>query len=272
VKPKLLITLGCSWTVGIGAYQPEINYNVNKPLNQKEKDDIFDKYFNKNLDNFHQKSWPKLVGKKLGFDKVINLGYEGAANSYSVKKIFEYFEDNNNKLKNYDVLIIWLMSDPIRISFYTDKKLKNYVPTVKNPRGLISEYINEIDDIVIDPLLEQKFYMKVLENFCDIHNFYLITTSWSQTFEELFNIYHSKKIFLHTYPKRMAPPYDTNGNGDLLNYSYCDHPNERGYEWIANKIVEGIKQNHDKWYSEIENEKLQYEFKGDPHIFKPNVI
>ena len=70
----------------------------------------------------------------------------------------------------------------------------------------------------------------------------------------------------------MIPPHTKDENGYLVNWSFCSHPNQTGYEWIANQMVQGIKENHTKWYSEIQNENIEWEFKGNPRLNKPNVI
>jgi len=269
MKPKLLITLGCSWTEGVGCFEPQINYKVNKPMSEKEKDEISSKFYIQNLDNFHKNGWPIRVGKKLGFDKVINLGFGGASHSFSVKRLYEYFEDSLTE--KYDILIIWLMTEPTRFSFYLNGRINNFLTDCEFGMSIMKEYLKLIKYMNIDPLLEQKFYIETVENFCKLKGIDLIITSWNESFLDFFRMYKSKS-YLHKIPIIIKPPFELNLDGYLVNYSYCSHPNHQGYEWIANEMVKGIKENHDKWYSEIENEKLQYEFKGDPHIFKPNVI
>ena len=76
MKPKLLITLGCSYTSGIGTSDP-----------------------------YHH-MWSRQLGIKLGFDKLINLGKAGASNSGCIKKFNEMV--NNFPLNEYDILVIFL--------------------------------------------------------------------------------------------------------------------------------------------------------------------
>lgn len=269
MKPKLLITLGCSWTEGVGCYYPPINYNINTPSDYVEKIDVIEKYRNENLHNFHKYGWPNKLGIKLGFDKVVNLGYGGASNSYSIKILYEYLAQAN--IEKYETLIVWLMTEPVRFSFYIDGKLKNYlkIDGIENP--LAAAYLDEITSIDLDPLLEHKFYLKTLETLCELKNIGLVVTSWNNSYKDLYKIYKSKS-YLHKTPIVLEPPLIKNENGDLKNYSFCSHPNENGYEWIANEMIKGIKKNHRKWYSEKENPNIQWEYHGKPKAHKSNVI
>ena len=83
------------------------------------------------------------------------------------------------------------------------------------------------------------------------------------------------KEFIRVYNKNLDLVKDESQkdiDGYLLNWSFCSHPNQNGYEWIANEMVKGIKENHPKWYSKIENENIEWEFQGKPRLHKPNVI
>ena len=72
MKKKLLITLGCSFTEGVGCYDPELlkQYPV---INEKIKGDIY----NKSIGYFHANGWPPRLQQKLNYDRLINL-YEYA--------------------------------------------------------------------------------------------------------------------------------------------------------------------------------------------------
>lgn len=227
---KLLITLGCSWTEGFGIYQKITNENGTHEFIETKED-------------IHEKGWPNRVGRKLGFDKVVNLGEGKASHSSQVKKFYEYITDND--LSKYQVLIIFLMTDPIRISFYKNHSIKSYsISDIENP--LMKSYLNEIDDVLWDSLLEQKFYISSLENICQINNIDLILTSWNESYKDFIKIYKSTSHLFEDY-KLMAPPIKNN-------YSFCGHPNENGYEWISNEIVSGIKNNFKKWIGEYKDD------------------
>lgn len=274
MKPKLLITLGCSWTEGVGCYNTDLNYNTNKLISYQEIEKLENEYYEQSYDNFHEFGWPNRLGRKLGFDKVVNLGMGGGSNSSSVKIIYEYLEQED--ISNYETLVVWLMTEPLRFSFYSGGVLNDFHNS-SEIKPMMREYLNFIENVKLDPILEQKFYLKTLENFCKVNNLDLITTSWSETFLDLFYLYRSK-TYLYNRPKLMLPPFIKNENGDLVNYSFCSHPNQNGYEWIANEMVKGIKENHHKWYSKDENENIEWEFQGRPRLWpwtkldKPNVI
>jgi hypothetical protein len=228
MKPKLLITLGCSYTSGIGTSDP-----------------------------YHH-MWPRQLGIKLGFDKLINLGKAGASNSGCIKKFNEMV--NNFPLNEYDILVIFLMTEPSRFSFFIDNEVMDYranIPKWKNPindNTLSRAYLEEIKSLQ-DCILEQKFYVDILESMCKLHNMDLILTSWNYSYTDFYKIHKNKNIHLFKTPKTLFPT-----NKDLQ--SECGHPNDKGQVWVMNEIVKGIKQNNSKWYSETPNENLDWEVKN----------
>lgn len=229
----LLITLGCSWTEGVGIYRKNIKNN--------KIEYIFDSEY------MHQNGWPIKVGKKLGFDEVINLGEGKGSHSSQVKKFYEYI--NYNDLSDYNILVIFLMTDPVRISFYKNKKIKSYSMSDKDI-PLMASYLSEIDDTLWDLLLEQKFYIQTLENICKVKNIDLILSSWNNTYREFIKIHHnSNHLFKDDFI--LSPPLKNN-------YSHCSHPNINGYDWISNKIVKGIKNNFKKWDFGKVNDTIKY--------------
>jgi len=260
MKPKILITLGDSWTEGVGAYNPPIIYDIQKPFTNNEITNIIEKNFQNNIENFHNKSWCNIVGKKLNFDKVFNLGRISASNSENLKILNDFI--TTFPINDYDILVIWLMTEPSRFSFYIDGSLKSYQPSFSHANKLAKEYTNEIKKLKLDTLLEQKFYVQMMESFCKSKEIDLIITSWHETFVDFYKLYHSKN-YLHKTPIYLQPPNDTTeDNSSHIYYSFCSHPNENGYEWIAKKIIEGIKENHSKWYTKKENEKIETEWRG----------
>lgn len=259
MKTKVLITIGDSWTEGVGCYggeTPNLNSNFKNTFTDSLHETI--KLEEKYQLNFHKEGWPNRVGKKLGFDKVYNLGWGGASNSSCIKTFYNFLDQYN--LENNDVLVFWFMTEPLRYSFYNDGELKDYLPNTELDTNFTIEYLKEIKDITRDPILEQIFYIKVLEKTCKLYNFDLILSSWSRTLPTLMNLYPSEKYLFKT-PQLLRPPYLKIGNGDFLKYhSFCKHPNEDGYEWISNKIIEGIKENHTKWFSSISNDSLEWDW------------
>lgn len=260
MKQKVLIAIGDSWTEGVGSYNPPIPYNLNNPLSDSEIVNIIEDNFKKNIDNFHEKSWCNIVGKKLGFDKVFNLGRISASNSENIKILNDFLYDY--PVNEYEILVIWLMTEPSRFSFYIDGELKSYQPSFSHSASLSHEYLKELKKLKLDTLLEQKFYVQMAESLCESKNIDLIITSWHETFPLLFELYKSKN-YLHSNPKFLQPPnlLTEDGNSHFY-YSFCSHPNENGYEWIAEQIINGIKINHTKWYSEKFNNSIESEWRG----------
>jgi len=274
MKKKLLITLGCSMTEGQGCYDPCKPANINKVLSESETNNLNQDYFNnleKNKKSFHKNSWPNLVGKKLGFDKVINLGMSGTSNSHHVKKFYEWYE--NKDLSEYEVLVIWMMTEPFRFSFYIDGKLKSYINDYPYNNELTKSYLNEIKDIELDTVLEQKFYVNSIINFCKLNNVDILLTSWHETFPLLKQILPIDN-YIDKTPIRMYPPPTIDNHGYYKYFSYCFHPNENGYKWIGDQIVKGIKENHPKWYSEVPNPNIEWEWDGNDIKFykQPNLF
>ena len=220
--------MGCSWTTGIGTSDP------------------------------YEHMWPKHLGIKLGFDKLINIGKAGNSHSGCVKILNEMLE--NFSITDYETLVIFYMTEPFRFSFFTNGYISNYVPKDEKlgfePNSTItSAYLNEIKSLN-DCLLEQKFYVNIVETICKEHNMDLILTSWNKTYPDFYRIHKNKKVHLFNTPKILVPPVDS----DM--YSECFHPNDKGQIWVTNQIIKGIKQNHSKWYSETPNENLEWEVKN----------
>lgn len=268
MNQRLLITLGCSWTEGVGCYIPKVYYDTNNILSINQIDKQF-KSLSHNRPNFHEFGWPNRVGKKLGFDKVVNLGSGGGSNSASLKMLQEYYEDAN--LENYDIFIIWMLTEPSRFSFYNDGRVKNYLPSLQGHSKLSDEYLKEIKNINLDTLLEQKFYMKSIEDFCVRYNIQLLFTSWHDTYPLLNKLYKTDK-YLNKKPTIIRPPFTKLDNGFLKYYSFCSHPNQDGYNWMSDEIVRLIKKHHKNWYTSEKN-IIEWEWLGDAiknkDIFEP---
>jgi hypothetical protein len=117
--------------------------------------------YNKNINNFREKGWPNKLGMMLGYDKVINLGLAGSSTSGQVKVFVEKYLDKD--LSNYNVTVVWLLTEPSRFSFYREMGVCNILPAenynIDNKIG--PAYLNFIKDINLDPMLEQIFYIKI---------------------------------------------------------------------------------------------------------------
>ena len=229
---NVLITLGCSWTTGIGTSDP-----------------------------YHY-MWPRLLGKQLGFDKLINLSKPGSSNSGRVK-IFNEFIRSGIINQNDEILVIFFMTESFRFSFFKENGLEEFTSETENP--IVAGYLDLIHTFD-DTLLEQKFYVNCLESMCKSNNMDLILSSWSPQYEKFYNLHDNRDIHLFKPPITLNPPKVKNPNYFSEDY----HPNELGQEWICNKMIEGIKKNHSKWYSETPNEDMEFYIFNELEIINKN--
>lgn len=246
MKPNnVLITIGCSWTEGVGCWD-----NLNKShISHNTYLELKPKY----IERFHSLAWPNIVGKKLGYDEVINLGKAGSSTSGQVKRFMEFDVPDAN------IDIIWMLSDPSRISFYNNKKVKDHVV---NSYGdtLIQEYVKYVKDLNIDTSLEQLFYINVMREIVSNRNYNFIITYYSESCKTTQSIDSNKSNYLFTNPTTLYP--------SNLNHisKVCGHPNEEGYLHIAQNIVDEIKNNHPHFVKGDFNDNLIWSWKGDTEI------
>ena len=129
MKKKLLITLGCSFTEGVGAYDLNKIPSVHRP-NNIGNDFVVERY-KLYRPRFHMHSWSRYLQKSLNYDVLINLGLGGSSDSNAIKRFIEVFYENSLS-ENYDVLVVWGLTFPERISFYKDGKNVSILPGYKH--------------------------------------------------------------------------------------------------------------------------------------------
>lgn len=257
-KANLLLTMGCSFTEGMGCYDEMLvkKYKVKEgdgttytwPLN-------FELLYLNSFDNFHKFGWPNNIGKLLGYDEVINMGYSGSSTSGQVKILTEKYL--NDTLNEYNVDIIWMLTDPNRFSFYIDKKIYDFHPTKESL--LESSYLKTIKDET-DSLLEQKFYIKLIEEICSKRNWNLLITHWSHHyFKQIKEIYKSKN-----YIKSM--PEESVLTKPSLKSSICGHPNQLGYEYISKQMLKVILLHHKEFVKGEYNKNIKWTWTGPPRV------
>lgn len=252
MKKKLLITLGCSYTEGVGCYDYSSMSDLTTYFDLPEDESLYQQ------ERFHELGWPNRVGKKLGYDKVLNLGLGGSSHSTHVKMFVEKILPMD--LSNWEVLVIWMMTEPTRFSFYNDGVNRDYLPSAPNGTSIETAYLKDIKNPLFDSLHEQSFYMKVMEQICGNNDYNLLFTSWNDSVKYLFKVYKTNK-FIHIPYEEITPPSEHNTN--IYTSRVCSHPNENGYEWMSNKIIEGIKQNHSH-YIGTPKDDIEWEWNGDP--------
>jgi hypothetical protein len=255
VKKKLLITMGCSHTEGVGCY------DISKMDKLVHYGDLTPHQSMYQRHNFHKLGWPNRLGKKLGYDKVINLGFGGSSTSGQVKQFSEKYLDKD--LSEYDVLIVWLLSDASRISFYSNKKNLDLV--AQSTQGLYKEYVRFISDIYIDTMLEQIFYIKMMEQICENKKYsLLLTPSYSNTPPTLLYSMYKSKYYLNQDKKTVMDDISKK-NEYLCNIPEGDgHYNVDGYEKLANVIADNISKLHPHLIVNPPKDEIEWEWDGEP--------
>lgn len=250
--------MGCSLTEGVGCY--DINTIPKKMLNSRKTASSFKEYYSiydLNLERFHERGWPNQLGRKLGYDKVLNLGYGGSSTSGQVKNFIDKY--SSEMFTDWEVLVIFMLPEPARISFYIDNQIKNFIPS----QGLISKaYIDSINNIKYDPILEQIFYIKILEDIFKNRNFNFIYFNHDSKINEFINKLHPSHNNL-----KMTTNYETHNSSHELNTKYfspiCYHPNELGYAAMVKKMYSDIYNQFPQYIGEPKNE-IEWEWNGLP--------
>ncbi len=256
---KLLITLGCSFTEGVGCYIPEL-LKDNQPIVPRIK------IHNASVDRFHTMGWPTQLQKKLQYDCLYNLGRGGASNSQIVKQWFERFS-NTNLSTEYEVLVVWLVTFSNRISFYRDGVANSLLPvTNTNPdridvyKNLYESYIAFLgNDYKKDMILEMYFYVNIIKTICDLSNYKFLYLNIDQEEGILLDRLMKSNASLNFLHKKYYPtdayPFT---KGD--NLAFCGHLNEKGYEVLAERMSTMIKNEYPELVN-TEHEPMQYEMK-----------
>ena len=224
--------MGCSFTEGVGCWD-ESKLPTGFSPNHHRYRDVF--YLQK--PRFHELGWPNRLGKKLGYDKVINLGLGGSSTSGQVKQFFEKYLDKD--FSEYDVLIVWLLPNPNRISFYKDGKIQNivhdntlfpaYIKFLSNSYNMDNDFINE-----------QLFYRNIIKTICKFKSYSLVSF-------HLFNKDYGELIQEKLGNDTSHSPIllDDNPSDNIQHISpICGHWNENGYELVSNNMFNWINTTH----------------------------
>jgi hypothetical protein len=258
MKKKLLITMGDSVTEGVGCYDySKISDTSNLSLEEERYQ----------TQRFHTYGWPNRLGKKLNYDKVINIGWAGSGQSAHVKLLFEKIIGKD--FSEYDVLIVWLLSEPSRFSFYSYGRISQFLPNMAGKYGheLEVAYIKDIGNIEQDSNLETIFYIKCMEQICENNNFNLQITSWhNHSFNYIKQLYNSKYYMKST---------NNNPICSIMKGEYkskiCEHPNEKGYEIISQNMFNSIQKYNPNLINQNKVDKFEWIWDGYPNQWN-NII
>jgi hypothetical protein len=281
-KKKLLITIGCSYTEGVGAYDSNIFTELNnskfvmgrelKNLTFRDKCEINDL----NLHRFHTHGWPSKLQKLLNYDKLINIGKSGASNSQCVKTWFETI--NNINLDEYDVTVIWLMTYSGRISFYRTGMIHSILPGLRhdpktNPDAdltfeqLYDKYVAFLGENYMNDInLEAVFYLKIIQKICKLsnYNFFYFNADVNdgKIIDKLMeNGNNSLNSYFYESCKNCSTILDYVGDNKS---PLSMHPNEMGYDMIANRLFNIFKDNFTHILSNKQIENFEIEYLGEP--------
>jgi hypothetical protein len=253
MKKKLLITMGCSFTEGVGCWDLD-----SLPENLTTSHPDYRKFWYENKPNFHKLGWPNRLGKKLGYDKVINLGLGGSSTSGQAKWVFnEYL---NKDFSEWDVLVVWLLSDASRISFYKDGEIVNQMNNPDYPDNhAYNGYIKFLSDSKTfneDLILEQLFYRNIIKTICELKSYNFLT----------FNLYsaNNNHIFhkFNRNDKTYSPIFLDKGVPGEYFSKICSHWNELGYEYVATNMYNWIKCNFTNLVNDKINDEIEWEWNG----------
>ena len=234
-KDNLLITIGDSWTAGHGVYTDEQykQYTNNGGHLTGLRLDLQQESFSG--------SYPSQLASLLNYD-LINLGIAGCSNSASAKRLLNHF-DNNYKNKYKKVIVIWMLTDPNRISFYSDNCIKSWS---YDHAPISNAYFKDVWKGFSDGWLETAFYLKTVYNFCQVNGYlFFYGTGWTVIENKVhtvnINIDQCNLNNMLLIDKFETMLQENNTNKDLFS-PICQHPNKKGYKLIAEKIFSVIKE------------------------------
>ena len=229
---KLLITLGDSWTEGVGIYEDHILEKYGNPpifngsdINHQQDMLHVRRYFQENC-------WSTKLAKKINYN-IVNLGKGGAANSAAAKYFYDYV--NTHNLDSYDkILVIFLISEPIRFSFYSSyPNITSILPHVNENQYykasadfkiFLKYFLTNLQSNNIDSWKETKFYIQTISALCKIRNFNFF---YGSAFTPLSNeIDSNDSTFLGYAFKNKCFSSELQYPAE---YAKCGHPNEIGY-------------------------------------------
>jgi hypothetical protein len=230
-KKKLLITVGDSFTEGVGCYGDLVS---NQNISFKE---LTIEYYQKSLDRFHEYGYPNELGRLLNYDKVINLGFGGSAPMSNVKYFFERYIDKD--FSDYEVFVFWLIPSFFRASFYSNGRILSKIPSSK-----ISGTIDKFDfhymeliskgNIDLNVTLETIFGIKIMEFVCKSKNYDFLYTIVDVKQMSVFKEIYQSENYIQDFNVFEGIDYKSE-------FSPCLHPNELGYKKVAKNIYDKIK-------------------------------
>lgn len=233
-KDNLLITIGDSWTEGVGCYDPEL---LSRYLEGKiDMPTMYSRSQNNGF--FSRGSWAMHLSEKLDCD-LINMGKGGASNSATAKYLIQNYHSKVSKItKRYKkVNVIWLLSVPERFSFYSNQELRSYRHDTSEKIAKV--YYSEVLRDPLDPLLETSFYLRVVDWYCKANSFNFIYGSAFTRMQDLHNIIHIEGSNIHQYVTVECISHYLDHQDDIY-WAPCRHPNNAGHIKMSEHLFDII--------------------------------
>ena len=226
-----LITLGCSFSQGMGCHNIEL-YNSYNVSNYSE---LPPSYYNKIKEFVLTNSIGKHLQDKFGFREYHNYAHSGSSNQSQVLKFF------TNLPEGPDNTIVW------QITVYDRKPIPHdnvFLDGHLNSSKWVNEYYKDIltrieggsqfiDDVERS---EAAMYINIIREYCKVKNWNFYIWFWIKGESE-------KMLKKFPHFKDCIIPYDNPSFDEFESYTDITgdyHPNEFGYKHIADNLIETI--------------------------------
>lgn len=248
-KKKLLITIGDSYTEGVGCYD-EIYLNL-------DFNTLTTHGYIESINRFHEFGYPNELGRLLNYDKVINLGLGGSAPLSNVKYFFE--RHLHQDYSDYEVFIFWLIPSFFRTSFYFKGRIISKMPIGSVTDDFDKEYIKKLMEDgspELNVTLETVFGIKIMELISKFKNYNFLFTIVDMPLENTLQKVYKSNNFISNFNV-----FDGLDKKD--DYSICFHPNEKGYKKVAKNIYDRIQKDYPYLINKNVVENFEWSWEGD---------
>ena len=246
-KNKLLITIGDSWTYGIGNLHPEL---FKENMTREEKNEFHSNPIQTEYEL--NNSWGSWVSDNLGFDEWLNFSKP----SRSFESMWKMFLETHPRelFSEYDVHVIIMSSYFSRLCLATDvKDWGNFDASSKIYEHYISYLVeqnldNDIDDVfnssASSVLKNAMFHLKDLG--------FKFLLGFNRLDDEVY--FRNRYPKLSTYDIVVKPPFQDgffHGNDipEEWHVHYDGHINEKAYKMVGFHISDYVKRVHPDWVS-----------------------
>lgn len=238
---NLLITMGCSYTEGVGCHgHADPEFMERMKLLASNLNDVVDIYklpawqeFMRTPETLKRQQdygWPRQLAGPLNRN-LVNLGRGGDSNSAQVKLLYE-----SDTYTGQDVLVVFLVTGAERFSFYRKNSPRSYMPrqaadiTCEPEERLFVEHYVRSQDLEQGSQREAEFYIRAAEALCQARGWRFV---WLPVFSH-YDYQGSNRLHPDIMAKEwLIMPRD---------FALCRHPNERGYKIIAENLLALIKE------------------------------